>query len=89
MNIMFVEAELIAICIGLIPTIDNKDIHNIIVIIDSITIASKILESQINPFQKIIILLVTRIRSFLSKDNRNAKETYYILGVFLFFLCFI
>jgi len=89
MNIMSVEAELIAICIGLIPAINNKDIHNIIVIIDSITIASKILESQINPFQKIIILLVTRIRSFLSKDNRNAKEAYCMLGVFLFFLCFI
>jgi len=38
-----------AIHIGLIPTMENDNIYNIIVITDSISIASKILESKVDP----------------------------------------
>jgi len=69
---MSVKAKLMAICIGLIPVIANNDTYNIIVITDSITTASKVLESNINSFQNIAIPLATKIKSFLSKNNRNA-----------------
>jgi len=71
MNIASIKAELMSMCISLIPAMDNEDTHEIIVITDSITAASKILESQINPLQKIVIPLTSRIKSFLSRDNRN------------------
>ena len=45
MNVMSIEAKLMAICIGLISVIENNNSHNIIVITNSITAASKILES--------------------------------------------
>jgi len=48
-NIIAVKAELIAICTGLIPAIEINNIHNIIVITNSITAAKKILEFKVNP----------------------------------------
>ena len=77
MNIISIKAELMAICIGLIPAMKNNDTHNIIVITNSITATSKVLKSHVNPFQNIIIPLATRIKSFLSKDNRNAIYYWY------------
>jgi len=56
---------------GLNFAMGNENTHEIIVITNSITIASKVLEFHVNPFQKIVILLVTKIKSFLSKDNKN------------------
>ena len=44
MNITSVETKLMAIQIGLIPTMEYNEIHNIIIITDSITATSKILE---------------------------------------------
>jgi len=38
-----------AIYTGLIPTIEMNNIHNIIVITNSITAAKKILESKVDP----------------------------------------
>jgi len=66
---MSIKAKLMSMHIGLM---NNEDTHEIIIITDSITVASKILESQINSLQKIIILLTSRIKSFLSRDNKNA-----------------
>ena len=63
------KAELMAIHIYLISVMEDNNMHNIIIVTDSITTTSKVLESNVNPFQKIIILLATKIKSFLSKDN--------------------
>jgi len=59
------------IYIGLIPTMDINNIHDIIIITDSISVTRKILESKVDPLQSIIILLVSAIKSYLSKDARN------------------
>jgi len=48
-NITALEAELMAICTGLIPTMEIEDIHDTIVITDSIVAGRKILESKVNP----------------------------------------
>ena len=77
MNVTSVKAKLMAICIGLIPVMANNDMHNIIVVIDFITATFKVLESNINLFQNIVILLVTKIKFFLSKDNRNAIHFWH------------
>ena len=63
------KAKLIAIHIYLISVMEDNNMHNIIVVTDSITTTSKVLKSNVNPFQKIIILLATKIKSFLSKNN--------------------
>jgi len=47
-NITFIEAELMAICTGLIPAMEIDNIHNITVITNSIATARKILESKVN-----------------------------------------
>jgi len=77
MNDMSVEAELMAICLGLIHAMEDNNTHNIIVITDSITAVFKVLESNINSFQNIVILLATKIKAFLSKDNRNTIHFWY------------
>ena len=48
-NVTPIEAELMAICTGLISTMEIDNIHDIIVITDSIAAARKILESKVNP----------------------------------------
>ena len=45
---MPIEAELMTICIGLILAMENNDNHSIIT--NSLTAASKIFESYVNPF---------------------------------------
>jgi len=50
MNIIFVEAELMAIHSGLISTMEKQNVHEIIVITDSIIAAKKIFKSHIGPF---------------------------------------
>ena len=49
MNVTSVEAELLVIRIGLIPAMEDNDTHDIIVITDSISAASKTLKSHVNP----------------------------------------
>jgi len=71
MNIMPVEAELMAIHIGLMPVLDNDNIHQILVITDAISAAKYILESRPNPLQKAVLPIVSKLKSFLKKDNRN------------------
>ena len=71
------KAELIAIWIGLIHVMEINDMHDIIVITDFISVAQKILESKVNPFQNIVIPLVTKIKSYLSKDARNNIYFWY------------
>jgi len=66
-----------AIRISLILAMEISDIHNIIVITNSFSAASKILESKVNPFQSIVLLLATEISSFLSKNARNNIHFWY------------
>jgi len=63
--------ELMAIRTGLILTIEIDNIHNIIVITNSIAAARKILESKVNPLQNMFISLASTAKTFLSKDGRN------------------
>jgi len=44
-----------AIYIGLIPTMNINNIHDIIIITDSISVARKILESKVDPLQSVSI----------------------------------
>jgi len=70
-NITSIGAELMAIHIGLIPAIEINNIHDIIIITNSITAARKILESKVNSLQNIFLPLASAIKTFLSKDGRN------------------
>jgi len=57
-----------AICTRLIPAMEIDNIHDIIVINDSIAIAKKILESKVNPLQNMFILLASAVKTLLSKE---------------------
>jgi len=48
-NITALEAELMTICTRLIPAMEIENVHNIIIITDSIAAGRKILESKVNP----------------------------------------
>ena len=76
-NVTSLEAELMAICTGLISAIEIDDIHNITIIIDSITVARKILEFKVDPLQNMFIPLASAIKSFFSKDGRNKIHFWY------------
>jgi len=72
-----VEAKLIAIHTGLIPAIERDNIHDIIVITDSIATAKKILESKVDPLQNIFIPIASAIKTYLKKDGRNKIHFWY------------
>ena len=76
-NIIPIKVELMAICTGLIPTMEIDNIHNITVITDSIAVVRKILKSKVNPLQNIFILLASIAKTFLSKDGRNKIHFQY------------
>jgi len=60
-----------AIYTGLILAMKIDNIHDIIVITNSITAARKILESKVNPLQNMFIPLASAIKAHLNKDSRN------------------
>jgi len=72
-----VEAELMAIHTGLIPAIERDNIHDIIVITDSIATAKKILESKVDPLQNIFIPIASAIKTYLKKNGRNKIHFWY------------
>ena len=76
-NITPIEAELMAIRTGLIPAMEIDNIHDITVIINSITTARKILESKVDPLQSMFILLASTVKTFLSRDGRNKIHFWY------------
>jgi len=76
-NITLIEAKLMAIHLGLIPAMEKENIHNIIVITDSIVIAKKIFESKTDPLQNIFILVTLAINSFFRKDSRNKIQFWF------------
>jgi len=54
-----------------------NNIHDIIVITNSITVAKKILESKVDPLQNMFISLAFAIKAYLSKDGRNKIHFWY------------
>ena len=76
-NDISIEAKLMAIHTSLISAMEINNIHDIIVITDSITTARKILESKVDPLQNMFISLASAIKTFLSKDDRNKIHFWY------------
>jgi len=74
---MSVEAKLMAIHLGLIPAMDKENIHDIIVITDSITAAKKIFESRSNPLQNMYIPVISVVNSFFRKGGRNKIQFWF------------
>jgi len=76
-NVTSIEAELMAICLGLIPAMEEENIHDIIVITDSIAIAKKIFESKTDPLQNMFIPVTSAIDSFFRKDGTNKIQFWF------------
>jgi len=76
-NVTSIEAELMAIHLGLIPAMEEENIHNIIVITDSIAAAKKVFESKTDPLQNIFIPVTLAIDFFFRKDGRNKIEFWF------------
>ena len=76
-NVTSIEAELMAIRLGLIPAIEEENVHNIIVITDSIAAAKKVFESKTDPLQNMFILVTSAIDSFFRKDGRNKIQFWF------------
>jgi len=70
-NITSVKAKLMAIYIGLMPALNNNNIHQILVVTDAISATNYILESRPNPLQKAVLSIASNLKSFFEKDNRN------------------
>jgi len=76
-NITSIEAELMAIRLGLIPAIEEENVHNIIVITDSIAATKKVFESKTDPLQNMFIPVTLAIDSFFRKDGRNKIQFWF------------
>ena len=76
-NVSPIKAELITIQTSLIPAMERDNIHNIIVITNSISAARKILESKVDPLQNIFIPIASIIKVYLKKDGRNKIHFWY------------
>ena len=76
-NITSLEAELMAIRIGLASAFENIEAHQILVITDSLEAGKKITSSGEQYLQKSIIPTAEKIQSFLSKDGRNSIHFWH------------
>jgi len=76
-NITSIEAELMAIRLGLIPAMEEENIHNIIIITNSIAAAKKVFESKTDSLQNMFILVTLAIDSFFRKDGRNKIQFWF------------
>jgi len=66
-----------AIRTSLIPAMEIDNIHDIMVITDSITAARKNLKSKVDPLQNMFISLAAIVKTFLSKDGSNKIRFWY------------
>jgi len=66
-----------AICLGLISVIEEENVHNIIIITNSIAAAKKVFESKTDPLQNMFILVTSAIDSFFRKDGRNKIQFWF------------
>ena len=76
-NVTSIEAELMAICLGLIPAIEEENIHDIIIITNSIAAAKKVFKSKTDPLQNMFIPVTSAINSFFRKDSRNKIQFWF------------
>jgi len=76
-NVISIEAELMAVRLGLIPAMEEENIHDIIVITDSIATAKKIFEFKTDPLQNMFIPVTLAIDSFFRKDGRNKIQFWF------------
>ena len=76
-NITLVEAELMAICIGLMQAFENLDTHQILVITDALEAEKKIITLGNQYLQKSIISITEKMQRFLEKDGRNSIHFWY------------
>jgi len=76
-NITSIEAELMAIHLGLIPAMEEENVHDIIVITDSIAAVKKFFESKTDPLQNMFIPVTSAIDSFFRKDGRNKIQFWF------------
>jgi len=74
---MSVEAELMAIRLGLIPVMEKENVHDIILITDSIVTAKKIFESKIDPLQNIFIPVISVVNFFFKRDGKNKIQFWF------------
>jgi len=56
---------------------EEENIHDIIVITDSIATAKKIFESKTDPLQNMFIPVTSAIDSFFRKDGRNKIQFWF------------
>ena len=76
-NITSMEAELMAIQIGLTSAFKNTEAHQILVITDALEAGKKIISSGDQHLQKSIIPIAEKIQSFLSKDSHNSIHFWH------------
>ena len=76
-NVIPLEAKLMAICIGLMSALESTDAHYIIVITDSLAAANKIISLDNQHLQKSIIPIAAKIQMFLEKDGYNSIYFWY------------
>jgi len=70
-NITPLEAELMAIHIGLMHALEDSETQQVLVITDSLEAGKKIISSGDQHLQKSIIPIAEKIKEFLSKDRCN------------------
>ena len=66
-----------AICLGLISVIEEENVHNIIIITNSIVAAKKVFESKTDLLQNMFIPVTSAIDSFFRKDGRNKIQFWF------------
>ena len=67
-----------AIYLGLIPAMEEKNVHNIIVITDSIATAKKVFKLKTDPLQNMFIPVTSAIDSFFRKNGRNKIQFWFL-----------
>jgi len=76
-NIIPLEAELMAIHIGLMLVLENTEAYHIIVITDLLAAGNKIISLGDQHLQKSIIPIAAKIQTFLEKDRCNSIHFWY------------
>ena len=59
------------------PAMEEENVHNIIVITDSIAAAKKVFKSKTDPLQNMFIPVTLAIDSFFRKDGRNKIQFWF------------
>jgi len=76
-NVTSIEAELMAIQIGLTSAVKNAEAHQILVITDTLEAGKKIISLGDQYLQKSIIPIAEKIQNFFSKDGHNSIHFWH------------